>query len=106
MRVLAFPCNQFGAQEPWPEAEVLKFAQDKYGVTFQMHAKIEVNGAGTHPLYDFLKSKKPGLLGTKAIKWNFTKFLVDPSGRVVARYAPKVSPRDIVGDFTAMLRDK
>ena len=87
--VLGFPCNQFGAQEPGSEAEIGAFCQANYGVTFPMFAKIEVNGANAHPLYKYLKDKEPGLLGIEAIKWNFTKFLVDRKGKVVKRYAPR-----------------
>ncbi|HUO89292.1 MAG TPA: glutathione peroxidase [Rhizomicrobium sp.] len=90
--VLGFPCNQFGAQEPGGEAEISAFCQVNYGVTFPMFAKIEVNGQGAHPLYDYLKSEKPGVLGTKNIKWNFTKFLVDRAGKVVGRFAPMTKP--------------
>ena len=81
----------------------MKFAQDKFGVTFQMHAKIDVNGGNAIPLYKFLTTEQRGVLGTKKIKWNFTKFLVDPSGKVVKRYAPQAAPKDIVKDFEAML---
>ena len=93
--VLGFPCNQFGAQEPGSEEEIGAFCQANYGVTFPMFAKIEVNGAGAHPLYDFLKSEKAGILGTRNIKWNFTKFLIDRAGKVVGRFAPSTKPGDI-----------
>jgi glutathione peroxidase len=103
LAVLGFPCNQFGAQEPGTEPEIGTFCDKRYGVTFDMFAKVEVNGAGAHPLFRRLKSEAPGLLGTEAIKWNFTKFLVDPSGRVVRRYAPQVAPRQIAPDIEAVL---
>ncbi|MCB9528617.1 MAG: glutathione peroxidase [Myxococcales bacterium] len=92
--VLGFPCNQFGAQEPGDAAEIAQFCSLRYEVSFPMHAKIEVNGAGAHPLYRHLKAAQPGLLGTRAIKWNFTKFLVNPAGEVVGRYGPHVNPSD------------
>ena len=101
--VLGFPCNQFGAQEPGTEAEIGSFCDTSYGVTFPLFAKIEVNGAGTHPLYQHLKSSKPGVLGTEGIKWNFTKFLVDRDGKVVKRYAPNDKPEDIEADIVALL---
>jgi len=101
--VLGFPCNQFGAQEPGSEAEIGSFCDTSYGVTFPLFAKIEVNGPDTHPLYQHLKSEKPGLLGTQAIKWNFTKFLVDRQGNVVKRYAPNDKPEDIEADIVALL---
>jgi len=93
--VLGFPCNQFGAQEPGSEAEIGAFCQINYGVSFPMFAKIDVNGPRAHPLYEFLKSAKAGILGTRNIKWNFTKFLVDRSGAVVGRFAPTTKPEDI-----------
>jgi glutathione peroxidase len=101
--VLGFPCNQFGAQEPGSEAEIGSFCDSSYGVTFPMFAKIDVNGAAAHPLYQHLKSAKPGVLGTEAIKWNFTKFLVDRQGQVVKRYAPNDKPEDIEADIVALL---
>lgn len=93
--VLGFPCNQFGAQEPGSADEIGAFCQVNYGVSFPMFAKIEVNGAGAHPLYDYLKGEKAGILGTKRIKWNFTKFLVNRDGKVVGRFAPTTKPADI-----------
>ncbi len=102
-RVLGFPCDQFGHQEPGSEAEIAAFCSRTYDVTFPMFAKIEVNGAGTHPLYQWLKKERPGLLGTEAIKWNFTKFLVGADGRVVARYAPGDTPEKIAPEITALL---
>lgn len=101
--VLGFPCNQFGAQEPGSEAEIASFCSTTYDVTFPMFAKVDVNGAGTHPLYATLKGAKPGALGTEAIKWNFTKFLVGPTGEVVKRYAPQTSPEGIDADVAALL---
>lgn len=93
--ILGFPCNQFGAQEPGTEAEIFQFCQLNYGITFPLLAKIDVNGANAHPLYRYLVSAKTGLFGTKAIKWNFTKFLIDREGRVVERFAPKATPKEL-----------
>lgn len=90
--VLAFPCNQFGHQEPGSAEEIEQFSRCTYGVTFPMFAKIDVNGENAHPLYKFLKREKPGIFGTGSIKWNFTKFLVNREGAVVARYAPQTPP--------------
>lgn len=101
--VLAFPCNQFAHQEPGSESEIQQFCTTRYDVSFPVFAKIEVNGANAHPLYQYLKDKKPGVLGTKAIKWNFTKFLVDRSGRVVRRYAPADKPESLIGDIEQLL---
>lgn len=101
--VLGFPCNQFGAQEPGDEAEIARFCAVDYGVDFPMFAKVEVNGPQAEPLFDWLKGEARGLLGTKAIKWNFTKFLVDRSGRVVRRYAPRARPESIRRDIEALL---
>jgi glutathione peroxidase len=101
--VLGFPCNQFGRQEPGTEADIQNFCTSSYGVTFPLFAKIDVNGPGTHPLYQRLKSAQPGLLGTTAIKWNFTKFLVDADGDVLARYAPSDTPERIDGDIAKLL---
>jgi glutathione peroxidase len=101
--VLGFPCDQFGHQEPGDEAEILNFCQVRYCVTFPMFAKIKVNGDDAHPLYQALKNAAPGMLGTEAIKWNFTKFLVDRSGDVVRRYAPNVAPGEIAGDIETLL---
>ncbi len=101
--VLGFPCDQFGHQEPGDEAQIRGFCTSRFGVTFPMFAKIEVNGAGAHPLYRHLKKEAPGVLGIEAIKWNFTKFLVDPAGRVVARYAPITTPESLAGDIEAVL---
>ena len=101
--VLGCPCNQVGAQEPGDAAEIESFCSLTYGVSFPMFAKIEVNGEGTHPLYAFLKKEKPGLLGSQGIKWNFTKFLTDRDGNVVARYAPKDEPAAIATDIEKLL---
>jgi len=95
LTILGFPCNQFGAQEPGSEAEIGQFCLKNYGVTFPMFAKIEVNGEAAHPLYKYLKDAKPGLLGTEAIKWNFTKFLIGRDGEPLARYAPQVKPDEL-----------
>ena len=101
--VLGFPCNQFGQQEPGDAQEIQKFCSLSYNVTFPMFAKIDVNGGNAHPLYEFLKSEKSGLLGIEAIKWNFSKFLVDQEGRVVERYAPTTTPASLKGDIEALL---
>jgi glutathione peroxidase len=101
--VLGFPCNQFGQQEPGDAQEIQSFCSLSYNVTFPMFAKIEVNGAGAHPLYEFLKGQKAGLLGIEAIKWNFSKFLVDQEGRVVERYAPTTTPASLKVDIEALL---
>jgi glutathione peroxidase len=101
--VLGFPCDQFGHQEPGDEAAIREFCTDKYDVTFPMFAKIEVNGANAHPLFKALKQEAPGLLGTQAIKWNFTKFLIDRNRRVVRRYAPSDKPEKLAGDIEAAL---
>ena len=101
--VLGFPCNQFGNQEPSGEAEIEQFCTRNFGVTFPMFAKIDVNGANAHPLYQYLKSEKPGILGTEVIKWNFTKFLVGSDGSVLKRYAPSDKPEAIEADLAACL---
>lgn len=93
--VLGFPCNQFAGQEPGTEAEIASFCDLKYGVTFPMMSKIDVNGANTDPLYKWLKTEAPGLLGSTQIKWNFTKFLLDRQGRVLERFAPTTAPADL-----------
>ncbi|HTJ94544.1 MAG TPA: glutathione peroxidase [Pararobbsia sp.] len=95
LEVLGFPCNQFGAQEPGSEQEIATFCETNYDVTFPMFRKVDVNGDSAAPVYKFLKSAKPGLLGTEAIKWNFTKFLVDRSGKVLERFAPNDTPESI-----------
>jgi glutathione peroxidase len=101
--VLGFPCNQFGAQEPGSEAEIESFCEINYGVTFPLFAKVDVNGDNTSPLYRYLKKAKRGVLGSEAIKWNFTKFLVDRNGRVVKRYASFTKPERLVGDIKKLL---
>ncbi|HNA80632.1 MAG TPA: glutathione peroxidase [Turneriella sp.] len=102
--ILGFPCNQFGAQEPGSESEIEQFCQVNYGVKFPMFGKIDVNGSNAHPLYKFLTSEKPGILGLEAIKWNFTKFLIDKDGNPVKRYAPNTKPEDIAGDIEKLLK--
>ena len=103
LEVLGFPCNQFGGQEPGSEKEIAQFCELNYGVTFPMFAKVDVNGDDTAPLYKYLKAEKPGLLGSEAIKWNFTKFLVDREGNVVKRYAPNDTPESIAKDLEKTL---
>ncbi len=98
LRILAFPCNQFANQEPKSNAEIKDFVQKKYGVEFDLFGKIDVNGKNAHPLWNFLKSKQKGKMGS-FIKWNYTKFLVDKEGKPVARYAPTVEPNAIVKDL-------
>lgn len=101
--VLGFPCNQFGSQDPGSNEEIAGFCQRNFGVTFPMMEKIEVNGANAHPLYQWLCAQAPGLLGSKAIKWNFTKFLVDRDGQVTRRYAPQDAPENLAKDIEALL---
>jgi glutathione peroxidase len=100
--VLGFPCNQFGRQEPGDAAQIEEFCSGNYAVTFPMFSKIEVNGGNAHPLYQYLKREKPGLLGA-SIKWNFTKFLVDRSGKVVARHAPTATPESLTRQIEGLL---
>ena len=100
--VLGFPCNQFGSQEPGDARQIEQFCETRFAVTFPMFAKIDVNGGSAHPLYNYLKSEKSGLLGS-SIKWNFTKFLVDRSGKVVARYAPTATPEGMRKEIEAHL---
>ncbi|MCA6098758.1 glutathione peroxidase [Bradyrhizobium australafricanum] len=100
--VLGFPCNQFGAQEPGDAKQIAAFCETNYAVTFPLFAKIDVNGSGAHPLYEHLKREKSGLLGP-AIKWNFTKFLVDRAGKVVARHAPTARPEGLRKEIEALL---
>lgn len=97
--VLGFPCNQFMSQEPGTEEEIKSFCESTYGVTFPMFAKVDVNGRSAHPLFIFLKNEAPGLLGIDAIKWNFTKFLVDSRGNIVKRYSPTTNPSEIAKDL-------
>jgi glutathione peroxidase len=101
--VLGFPCNQFGSQDPGSNEEIASFCQVNYGVSFPMMAKIDVNGAQAHPLYRWLTAEAPGLLGSKAIKWNFTKFLVGKDGSVLKRYAPQDAPEKLAKDVEAAL---
>lgn len=103
--VIGFPCNQFRAQEPGDGAQISAFCTKNFGVTFPVSEKILVNGAEAHPLFRHLTAKAPGLLGTHAIKWNFTKFLIDPAGRVVVRFAPFTRPEKIAGAIEALLPD-
>jgi glutathione peroxidase len=103
LTVIGFPCNQFGAQEPGDAEEIKNFCSLTYDVTFPLMAKIEVNGDKADPLYDYLKAEKPGVLGTKGIKWNFTKFLIDKDGKVVARYAPTDKPESLAKDIEKLL---
>jgi glutathione peroxidase len=100
--VLGFPCNQFGSQEPGDARQIEQFCSSNYAVTFPMFAKIDVNGNSTHPLYQYLKAAKSGLLGS-SIKWNFTKFLVDRAGKVVARHAPTATPQGLTKEIEALL---
>ena len=101
--VLGFPCNQFGAQDPGSNGEIAEFCQLNYGVSFPMMAKIDVNGASAAPLYEWLCAQAPGVLGSKAIKWNFTKFLVGKDGQVLRRYAPTDTPASMTRDIEAAL---
>ncbi|MEO6093330.1 MAG: glutathione peroxidase [Novosphingobium sp.] len=101
--VLAFPCNQFGGQEPGSAEEIAEFCQVNFGVSFPLMAKVEVNGPGTDPLYHWLKAQAPGLLGSQAVKWNFTKFLIGRDGKVVRRYAPTEKPEQLDADIAALL---
>jgi glutathione peroxidase len=100
--VLGFPCNQFGSQEPGDAAQIERFCAGNYAITFPMFAKIDVNGGNAHPLYRYLKSEKSGLFGP-SIKWNFTKFLVDRAGKVVARHAPTAKPESLTGEIEVLL---
>ena len=102
--VLGFPCNQFGSQEPDDEAAIGAFCRSTYDVTFPLFAKVEVNGDNAHPLWQHLKKAAPGILGSEAIKWNFTKFLVDGNGQVVERYASTTKPAEISGDIERLLQ--
>jgi glutathione peroxidase len=101
--VLGFPCNQFGRQEPGTELEISRFCSDTFDVTFPLFAKIDVNGPAAHPLFRFLKAQRPGVLGTSAVKWNFTKFLVDRNGDVVSRFGSAISPAAIESDIERAL---
>lgn len=101
--VLGFPCNQFGSQEPGTESQIRNFCRVNFGVTFLMFAKIKVNGDNADPLYRYLKSSRPGLLGSEAIKWNFTKFLIDREGNVIERYAPATKPAELESEIEKLL---
>ncbi|MFM4942729.1 glutathione peroxidase [Aeromonas bivalvium] len=103
LTILGFPCNQFGAQEPGDAQEIARFCSLDYPVSFPIMAKCEVNGPQAHPLYRWLKAEQPGLLGSEAIKWNFTKFLINRQGQVVARYAPQTRPQALAADIQALL---
>jgi glutathione peroxidase len=102
--VLGFPCNQFGAQEPGSAQEIDEFCRQMYDITFPMFQKIDVNGPNAHPLFRFLKSRKKGMLGTEAIKWNFTKFLVDEQGSVIARFGPRETPEQLEPQIERVLK--
>ena len=104
LAVLGFPCNQFGSQDPGADGEIAEFCQMNYGVSFPMMSKIDVNGPAAHPLYKWLAAEAPGLLGSKAIKWNFTKFLVGKDGQVIKRYAPLDKPADMAKDIETALK--
>ena len=103
LEILGFPCNQFMGQEPGTESEISQFCELNYGVTFPLFAKIDVNGDTTVPLYKYLKAEAPGILGSEAIKWNFTKFLVDRTGKSIKRYAPNDTPESMAGDIEKLL---
>jgi len=103
--VLAFPCNQFGGQEPGAEKQILNFCRTKFDVTFPIFAKIDVNGKDAHPLYVYLKKKAPGILGTETIKWNFTKFLIDKKGNVITRYGSSTKPEELIPDIEKLLQE-
>ena len=102
--IMGFPCNQFAHQDPGDAAQIAQFCERNFGVRFQMMAKVEVNGVNTHPLYAWLKQQAPGLLGTRAIKWNFTKFLVGRDGKAVDRFAPTTTPADLRKPIEAALK--
>jgi glutathione peroxidase len=103
--VLGFPCNQFGKQEPGSASEISAFCERNYGVSFPLFEKIDVNGNGAHPLFQHLKAEAPGVMGTEAIKWNFTKFLVRKDGTVFKRYAPTTEPTDLIEDIQRLLKE-
>jgi glutathione peroxidase len=104
LTIIGFPSNEFGAQDPGSNSEIAAFCQKNYGVSFPMMAKVEVNGNGAHPLFQWLKVNAPGILGSEGVKWNFTKFLVGTDGRVIKRYAPNTTPDAIAGDVETALR--
>lgn len=103
LTILGFPCNQFGKQDPGSNGEIQEFCQLNYGVSFPMHAKVDVNGDDTHPLFQHLKAAAPGIMGSQKIKWNFTKFLIDRDGKVVERFAPATAPEKIEEKIKTML---
>ena len=103
LEIMAFPCNQFGGQEPGSADEIAEFCQVNFGLSFPLMAKVDVNGTDAPPLYDWLKSEAPGLMGTKGIKWNFTKFLIGRDGKVVRRYAPTDKPASLAKDIEKLL---
>jgi glutathione peroxidase len=103
LEVLAFPCNQFGRQEKGDNTEIKQFCDLNFNISFDLFSKIDVNGDNTHPLFEHLKSEAPGILGSKGIKWNFTKFLVNNQGKVIKRYSPRTKPADIDSDIAAIL---
>ncbi|EIT85737.1 glutathione peroxidase [Fictibacillus macauensis ZFHKF-1] len=103
LEILGFPCNQFASQDPGNEQEIQEFCQLNYGVSFPMFAKVDVKGDQAHPLFQYLAKEAPGLLGSKAIKWNFTKFLVDTRGNVVSRHSPQTSPKDMKKDIESLI---
>lgn len=105
VEVLGFPCNQFGHQEPGSAGEIGAFCEKNYGVSFPMFDKINVNGSDAHPLFQHLKSKAPGLLGSESIKWNFTKFLIRKDGTVFKRYAPQTAPQELITDIEKLLAE-
>lgn len=102
--VLAFPCNQFGAQEPGSSEEIASFCDLQFNITFPLFDKIDVNGSNTHPLYEYLKKQAPGLLGSKKIKWNFTKFLVSKDGEMIKRFSPQSKPDSLINDIESLLK--
>ena len=104
--VLGFPCDQFGKQEPGNDEEIKSFCEMNYGVTFPLFSKIEINGPNSHPLYEFLKGSAPGILGTKKIKWNFTKFLVGRDGKTIKRFAPNTKPEAFINEIERSLAEK
>ena len=104
LEILGFPCNQFGKQEPGTNKEVVEFCQLNYGVTFDMFEKIHVNGDNAHPIYKYLRKESKGIAGNK-IKWNFTKFLIDPKGKVLKRYSPRVAPLDLKEDIESLINE-
>jgi glutathione peroxidase len=103
LQIIGFPCNQFGGQEPGTDEQIQQFCRTSFGVQFPVMAKIDVNGANAHPLYQYLKKEAKGILGTEAIKWNFTKFLVDRNGKVIDRFAPNDKPESLVQEIEKLL---